>query len=183
MLRSVLLYTALVFGANAGFAGTIDFEAANANGLPKLVATEPTELPDTVFLDADGNEVTLQDYNGTALLVNFWATWCAPCREEMPALDELQAELGGDDFQVLTIATGRNSREAIDKFYTETDIQNLPVLTDAKQKLSRDMGVMGLPVTVLISPEGQEVARLLGDADWASDAAKQVVRELMAPDS
>lgn len=181
MLRSALLYTALVFCANTALAGPIDFQAAHANGLAKLVETEPTDLPDTVFLDADGAELRLADYQGTALLVNFWATWCAPCREEMPSLDELQDEFGGDDFQVLTIATGRNTRDAIDKFFAENGIEHLPVLTDAKQKLSRDMGVMGLPVTVLVSPEGQEVARLLGDADWASDAAKQVVRELTAP--
>ncbi|TRW99266.1 TlpA family protein disulfide reductase [Paracoccus sp. M683] len=181
MLRSLLLYTALVFGANGAFAGAIDFEAAQQGGLAKLIETEPTDLPDTVFLDADGNEVSFADYAGTALLVNFWATWCAPCREEMPSLDALQTELGGDDFQVLTIATGRNPREAIDRFYEEEAIENLPILTDARQKLSRDMGVMGLPVTVLISPEGKEVARLLGDADWASDAAKQVIRELKAP--
>lgn len=181
MLRSLLVYTALVFGANAAFAGAIDFEAAKANGLPKLVETEPTDLPDTVFLDADGNEVRLADYAGKALLLNFWATWCAPCREEMPALDALQGELGGDDFQVLTVATGRNARSAIDKFYAETGVENLPILTDARQQLARDMGVLGLPVTVLISAEGKEVARLPGDADWASDAAKQVIRELTAP--
>ena len=181
MLRSLLLYTALVFGANAAFAGPIDFEAARANGLAKLVETEPTDLPDTVFLDADGKDVTLADYAGKAILLNFWATWCAPCREEMPALDELQGELGGEDFQVLTVATGRNARTAIDKFYEETGVENLPILTDARQQLARDMGVLGLPVTVLISPEGKEVARLPGDADWASDAAKQVIRELTAP--
>ncbi|MFV0300774.1 MAG: TlpA family protein disulfide reductase [Paracoccus sp. (in: a-proteobacteria)] len=181
MLRSLLLYTALVFGANAAFAGPIDFDAAHANGLAKLTRTEPTDLPDAVFLDADGNELRLADYAGKALLVNFWATWCAPCREEMPALDLLQGELGGEDFQVLTIATGRNAREAIDKFYAETGVEHLPVLTDAKQKLSRDMGVLGLPVSVLISPEGKEVARLMGDADWASDGARQVIRELTAP--
>ena len=181
MLRSVLLYTALVFGANAGFAGPIDFDAAKAAGFVKLIPTEPTDVSDAAFLDADGNELTLADYKGKALLLNFWATWCAPCREEMPALDALQAELGGDDFQVLTIATGRNSREAIDKFFAEESIENLPILTDAKQNLSRDLGVMGLPVSVLVSADGQEVARLPGDADWASDAAKQVIRELIAP--
>lgn len=181
MLRSLLLYTALVFGANAGFAGPIDIEAAHANGLQKLVLTEPTDLPETIFLDADEAEVTLADWQGKALLVNFWATWCAPCREEMPSLDALQAELGGDDFQVLTIATGRNSRAAIDKFYGETQIANLPVLTDPRQRLARDMGVLGLPASILISADGQEVARLLGDADWSSDAAKQVIRELTAP--
>ena len=133
------------------------------------------------FEGPNGERVDLQAWRGKPLLVNFWATWCAPCREEMPSLDALQAELGGDDFQVLTIATGRNSRAAIDKFYGETKVVNLPVLTDPKQRLARDMGVVGLPASILISADGQEVARLLGDADWSSDVAKQVIRELTAP--
>lgn len=181
MLRSVLLYTALVFGANAAFAAEVDWAAAQAAGLAKLIPVEDAPaLPETVFTDPDGGEHRLADYQGKVVLLNFWATWCAPCREEMPALDALQKELGGDDFQVVTIATGRNAPDKIDRFFEETAVTNLPVLLDPKQQLARDMGVVGLPVTVLIDREGREVARLLGDAEWNSDAAKQVIRQLTA---
>lgn len=181
MLRSLLLYTALVFGANAATAGEIDFDAAHANGLAKLTAVDRTAIPDAVFFDPEGGEHRLQDYAGKVVMLNFWATWCAPCREEMPSLDQLQAELGGDDFQVVTLATGRNPLPAIERFFEETGVTNLPILLDPKQQVARPMGVMGMPVTVLIDREGRERARLIGGADWASEASKQVIRELQAP--
>lgn len=179
MLRSALLYTALVFGANAAFAGQVDWQAAQEAGLAKLIPSQnPPALPETGFTDPEGGEHSLADYRGKVVLVNFWATWCAPCREEMPSLDALQAELGGDDFQVVPIATGRNAPDKIDRFFQETGVTNLPVLLDPKQQLSREMGVVGLPVSVLIDRDGNEVARLLGDADWAGEPAKQVIRQL-----
>lgn len=181
MLRSVLLYTALVFGANAALAADVDWDAAKA-GLPKLVAAQdPGPVGVTEFTDPEGGTHSLADYRGKVVLLNFWATWCAPCREEMPALDELQAELGGEDFQVVTIATGRNSPAKIDEFYADMGIANLPVLLDPRQQLAREMGVVGLPVSVLIDREGQEIARLMGDEDWASEPAKTLIRQLTAP--
>ena len=88
--------------------------------------------------------------------------------------------MGGEDFEVVAVATGRNAPDRIDKFYDETGLQNLPVLLDPRQQLARDMGVVGLPVTVLIDREGREVARLLGEADWSSEPAKDVIRQLVA---
>ncbi len=181
MLRSLLLYTALVIGANAATAGEIDFDAAHANGLEKLTAVEPVAVTDAVFYDPEGGEHRLQDYAGKVVMLNFWATWCAPCREEMPSLEALQTEMGGDDFQVVTLATGRNPLPAIHKFFDEIEVKDLPILLDPKQQIARPMGVMGMPVTVLIDREGRERARLIGGADWSSEAAKQVIRELQAP--
>ncbi|QIR84178.1 TlpA disulfide reductase family protein [Paracoccus sp. AK26] len=181
MLRSALLYTALLFGANAAFAGAVDWQAAKDAGLVKLVpAEEPAPVSDVEFNDPEGGTHTLADYKGKVVLLNFWATWCAPCREEMPYLDALQSEMGGEDFEVVAVATGRNAPDRIDKFYAETGLQNLPVLLDPRQQLARDMGVVGLPVTVLIDREGREVARLLGEADWSSEPAKTVIRQLVA---
>ena len=181
MLRSALLYTALLIGANTGFAAQVDWQAAHDAGLVKLVPSrDAPPIPETEFTDPDGGTHRLSDWQGKVALVNFWATWCAPCREEMPALDALQAELGGEVFQVVTIATGRNAPAKIDQFFEETGVQNLPVLLDPRQQLARQMGVVGLPVTVLIDRDGNEVARLLGDADWSSDAAKDVIRQLTA---
>jgi len=96
----------------------------------------------------------------------------------MPGLDELQAEFGGDTFEVVTIATGRNPMPAIRRFFEEEEIKNLPILLDPKQSMARDMGVLGLPITVLIDPEGREIARLRGDADWASDSAKAIIAKV-----
>lgn len=181
MLRSALLYTALILGANAAVAGEVDWQAAHDAGLVKLVPSEDAPaLPTTEFTDPEGGTHSLADYKGKVVLVNFWATWCAPCREEMPSLEALQSEMGGDDFQVVTIATGRNAPAKIAKFYEETGVQSLPVLLDPKQQLAREMGVLGLPVSVLIDRDGNEVARLLGDADWSGEPAKQVIRQLTA---
>ncbi|MBP6679293.1 MAG: TlpA family protein disulfide reductase, partial [Paracoccus sp.] len=107
-MRWLVLYTALGIGANAALAGEIDWQAAHDGGLAKLVQTDPTPVPDTNFTDPEGGTHSLADYRGKVVLLNFWATWCAPCREEMPSLDALQAELGGDDFQVVAIAAGHN---------------------------------------------------------------------------
>lgn len=178
-----LVYTAFLVPAIAGaaLAGQIDFPAVHEAGLKKLVPGSGEIVPDIGFSDVDGGSHAMSDYRGKVLLVNFWATWCAPCREEMPSLDAVQAELGGDDFEVLTVAAGRNPPEAIARFFDEEGIENLPRLTDARMELARSFGVMGLPVTVLVDREGREAARLIGDADWNSDAAKLAITGLMAP--
>lgn len=180
MLRMLILYTALAAGANMAVAGDIDFDAAKAGGL-ELAAGDGKPVSDTVFTDPEGKEHKLDEYTGQVVLLNFWATWCAPCREEMPALNTLQKELGGDDFQVVTIASGRNSMPAIEKFFSEAEIDSLPILLDPRQKLAREFGVVAMPATILIDRDGNEVARMMGPADWASDAAKTVVNEMTAP--
>lgn len=98
-------------------------------------------------------------------------------------LSDLQSEFGGDRFEVLTIATGRNSPQGIKKFFDEIGIDNLPRHQDPKQALARQMAVMGLPITVILDPEGAEIARLIGDADWASDSAKAIIAALVTPES
>ena len=97
----------------------------------------------------------------------------------MPHLSELQSEFGGDDFEVLTIATGRNSPAGIAKFFEEIGVDNLPRHQDPRQSLAAQMGIFGLPITVLIDPDGREIARLRGDADWASDNAKAIITTIL----
>ena len=166
--------------APANATAGLDFAAAQAGGLAKLVETAPpAPAPAIAFSDLDGGTHSLADWKGKALLVNFWATWCAPCREEMPALDALQKARGGDRFQVLTIAAGRNAPAAINKFFADEAITDLPKLTDEKTELARAMGVLALPVTILIDANGNEVARMTGDADWSSPAALTLVDQLI----
>ncbi|WP_296417028.1 TlpA disulfide reductase family protein [Pseudooctadecabacter sp.] len=137
---------------------------------------------DVVFVNEDGSDMTLAAFEGKHVLLNFWATWCAPCRKEMPHLSQVQAELGSDDFEVVTVATGLNQRPAMERFLAEIGVDNLPLHTDPNSALARDFGVVGLPVTLVLDPQGYEVARLIGDADWASDNAKAILRALIADD-
>jgi hypothetical protein len=97
----------------------------------------------------------------------------------MPMLAALQTEFGGENFQVLTIATGRNTTPGINKFFKDTGVTNLPKHADTKQQLSREMGVFGLPITLILNPEGQDIARMTGDATWDSDSAKSIIAALL----
>ena len=176
-----IVYTALLTGANAAMAAGPDISALRDGDMKKLMVHEtPQETSDVAFDLADGaGSARLEDWRGKYLLVNFWATWCAPCRKEMPQLNALQKEFGGADFEVLTIATGRNSPQGIIKFFKEAGVDSLPRHQDPKQALASQMGVFGLPITVLIDPEGREIARLRGDAEWDSDSAKAIVKALI----
>lgn len=95
-------------------------------------------------------------------------------------LDALQAEFGGAAFEVVPVATGRNSPEGIRRFFDEIAVETLPVLLDPRQELAREMGVFGLPVTVILDAEGREIARMVGEADWASENARAIVAALIA---
>ncbi|MDJ0827515.1 MAG: TlpA disulfide reductase family protein [Rhodobacter sp.] len=176
-----VLYTALALGANATLADSVDLVALRDGDMKKLVFHEaPMPVSDVAFDDGEGGTLTLADKHGKYVLLNFWATWCAPCRKEMPSLDALQQEFGGDAFEVVTVATGRNSPAGIRRFFEETGVDNLPRYQDPKQKLAREMAVLGLPITVILNPEGQEIARLRGDADWHSDSSRAIVEALIA---
>ena len=183
-LLSALLYTALAAVANTATADMADVAALREGDMRKLMFhSAPMASSDVVFVSEAGQGMTLADYNGQYVVLNFWATWCAPCRKEMPQLSNLQATLGGDAMQVVTIATGRNPGPAMERFFAEIGVDNLPLHTDARQALARSLGVLGLPVTIIIDPDGQEIARMQGDADWSSDSAFAVMRALLdAPD-
>ncbi|WP_299151413.1 TlpA disulfide reductase family protein [uncultured Tateyamaria sp.] len=179
------LYIALSLGAIPAHSDVATAAGLRTGDMKKLVFhTTPEAVSNASFDLADGaGTATLDDFEGKYILLNFWATWCAPCRHEMPMLSELQAELGGDKFEVVTIATGRNSPAGITKFFADTGIDNLPRHQDPKQKLAAQMGIFGLPITVIINPDGKEIARLRGDADWSSDSAKAVLGALIAGSS
>ena len=178
---ALALYTAVAAAANPALAAdAATLEALRAGDMRKLVVHEaPKPVPAAELLDADDGTHALADWQGQWVLLNFWATWCAPCRHEMPGLDRLEAELGGTDFAVLPVATGRNPLPAIRRFYDETELAHLPVLRDPLQRFAREMAVFGLPVTVLIDPEGREVARLTGDAEWDGAEARALLSAVL----
>ncbi|MEM6888635.1 MAG: TlpA disulfide reductase family protein [Pseudomonadota bacterium] len=182
-IAAAFLYTALGLGAITGSAlADLDEAALLRDGdMKKLIIHEvPQAVPSAAFqLADDAGQMSLDAYEGKHILLNFWATWCAPCRKEMPMLAALQDEFGGDDFEVVTIATGRNSPTGIKKFFDEIGVDNLPRHQDPKQALAGQMGIFGLPITVLIDPNGREIARLRGDADWASDSARAVIAAVL----
>jgi thiol-disulfide isomerase/thioredoxin len=170
----VVLYTALILGANPGVAEVASLLDGDMKKL--MLWDAPVDVPEAVLLDATDGEHALADYKGKWVVLNFWATWCAPCRREMPSLERLQAAM--PDIAVVPVATGRNAVEGIQRFFDEAGVTTLPILRDPTSDLAHAMGVMGLPVTVILNPDGQEVARLIGDAEWDSDSAKAVLKEL-----
>jgi thiol-disulfide isomerase/thioredoxin len=139
----------------------------------------PEPLPAFKFQDADGKERTLADWRGKVVVLNLWATWCLPCRKEMPSLDRLQAAVGSDKFEVVAISVDRKGLEASKKFLTETGVKQLGLYVDATARLTSDLKVVGLPATLLIDREGREIGRLLGSAEWDSEEAVRLVRSVV----
>lgn len=179
-LRDLVLYATLALGANTALAADVETLSALREGtMKKLVFSEAVPVSEEIFILENGSESTLADFAGKHVILNFWATWCTPCRKEMPHLSELQDEFGGETFEVITIATGRNPEAAMRRFFEEIEVTNLPLHRDPKQALARDMAVLGLPATIILNPEGKEIARMRGDADWASDSAKAIVEALI----
>lgn len=179
LLRRLALAAALAAAAQGAFAADID--ALRLGDMKKLAITAPpAAMPEVVLLDGTGAERSLAEWRGKVLVVNFWATWCASCRIEMPSLDRLQGAMGSADFEVLTIATGRNAMPAIEKFFAEAGVTQLQILRDERQTLARELGILGLPVTLILDREGREVARMIGDAAWDGTEAQALLAALIA---
>ena len=183
-----LLYTALAAGAifvgltffdNEPQANFSTIEELREGDMKKLNFTAPQPIVETAFLDEDGQPMTFEAFKGQYTVVNFWATWCAPCRKEMPTLEALDKAFEGKGLDVVTIATGRNPAPAIDKFFSDIGVENLTKYLDPKQALARDMAVLGLPATVILNRDAQEIARLTGDAEWDAPEAIAILTALV----
>jgi len=148
------------------------------------VREEPITLPELGFVSEEGNAMTLADFTGQAMLVNLWATWCAPCRAEMPALAELQSELGDDDFKVLAINIDTGDVAKPKGFLDEIGVANLGLYRDASMgvfnTLKKEGLAFGLPATLMIGKDGCMLGAMNGPAEWASEDAKALVRALKA---
>jgi thiol-disulfide isomerase/thioredoxin len=130
------------------------------------VHESPRPLSDTQFENARGEAMSLADFRGKVVLLNIWATWCAPCRREMPTLDRLQVELGGPDFEVVALSIDRQGRRVVADFYEELGLRQLGVYIDPSAKAPRELSALGVPTTLLIDRDGNEIGRLAGPAEW-----------------
>lgn len=140
----------------------------------------PAALPDLHFADAEGKVKRLADFRGRVLVLNYWATWCGPCVEEMPSLSRLQAKLGGDRFAVLAVSVDREGLPVVGPFLEKIAVKNLAIYTDRTGATMRALGVRGLPTTMIIDGEGREAGRIEGMANWDSPEAEALVRHYMA---
>ncbi|MEX1059964.1 MAG: TlpA disulfide reductase family protein [Methyloceanibacter sp.] len=147
---------------------------------PLLVRPKPLDLPEFTFADADGKPKSLADFRGKIVLLNIWATWCVPCREEMPALDTLETKLGGKDFALVAVNIDKGGAEKAAAFLKETGATHLTLYTDPSGKLFSRLKAVGMPTTLLIDGDGKEIARLVGPADWASPEAVAVIEAAIA---
>ena len=148
--------------------------------LPFRLHSAPLKLPQLSFEDGAGHRRTLADFRGRYVLLNVWATWCVPCREEMPALARLQRQLGGPRFEVVALAVDGGGAEAVKRFFAEHRVDSLAVYTDRSLQVNSALRVMGLPTTVLVDREGREIARHVGPAQWDSAQTVEELRRVIA---
>jgi thiol-disulfide isomerase/thioredoxin len=142
-------------------------------------ATSPLRLPDLAFEDADGKPKQLSDWRGKTVLVNLWATWCVPCRKEMPALESLQTRLAGPDFEVVAINIDTRDPDKPKNFLKEANLNRLGYFSDSKAKVFQDLKAvgraLGMPTSVLVDGQGCEIATIAGPAEWGSDDAIKLI--------
>ncbi|HWW48742.1 MAG TPA: TlpA disulfide reductase family protein [Xanthobacteraceae bacterium] len=198
----MLAAAALVVGLAGGYAGVYGIGGAVRNAgepacrpavnLAKTIAplakgemaavtmaSKAERIPDLAFTDADGQPKKLSDWRGRTVLLNLWATWCVPCRTEMPALDQLQAKLGSKDFEVVAVNIDTRDPEKPRAFMKDEGLKNLAFFADAKAKVFQELKsvgrALGMPTTVLIDGEGCEIASIAGPAEWASGDAIKLI--------
>ena len=149
------------------------------------MATSPVRLPDLAFEDAEGKSRKLSDWRGKTVLVNLWATWCVPCRKEMPALDSLQTRLGGKDFEVVAINIDTRDPDKPKNFLKDANLTRLGYFSDPKAKVFQDLKnigkALGMPTSVLVDSQGCELGTIAGPAEWASDDAIALIKAAVKP--
>ncbi len=164
--------------------------AASAAGVTRSLATgalaaflvKPERLPvaDFAFQDDAGKPLKISDWKGRVVLINLWATWCAPCRKEMPDLAELQRQLGSEDFEVVAISVDRKGVEASSAFLKETGAENLKLYVEPTTGIVNALQAIGLPSTILVDRNGHEIGRLVGPANWAAPEAIALIKAALA---
>lgn len=159
--------TAALVGAVAIAAGIGIYFA-----LSPQAGNEPKSVPELKFQDGAGRARSLADFRGKVVVLNLWATWCAPCREEMPALDRLQMKLGGPDFEVVALSIDQQGPQVVRKFFGEVGVKALQLYIDPAAQAGFKLATLGLPTTLIVDRRGREIGRRVGPAEW--DAPKLV---------
>lgn len=175
----LLTFTGLVSATSTAFSQNLQ-ELAVGEMRNVTIASNPEPLKDFTFLNAAGETLSISSFQGKTILINFWATWCAPCKKEMPSIDRLQGELGSDAFEVVAISQDIQGIERVQKFLKALKIEHLKAYNDKSLKSGRAAGVFGLPATLIINKEGLEVARLVGPAEWDEDEAIALIKAVIA---
>ncbi|MBY6261808.1 TlpA family protein disulfide reductase [Azospirillum sp. 412522] len=153
--------------------------SAGVDKLEKFKGAEPKPMPPLSFVDAEGRRIDLADFKDRVILLNLWATWCGPCVKEMPSLDRLQAQLGGDAFQVVALSLDRGGRTAVEPFYRKTGVEHLTVFLDPGSESMKALSLRGLPTTVLVDPDGRELGRVEGAVEWDSPEVVAFLRQFL----
>jgi thiol-disulfide isomerase/thioredoxin len=175
-IRIGLVLAGLLLAAAAG----VHFLRPSPTAEAALVTASREPMPELTFSTLGGNETSLTDFTGRVVVLNLWATWCAPCREEMPSLDALQAMFPKDEVTVLALSVDRTGKDKILDFLQEVGIKRLTVAHDASAKAPRTLKVPGLPATILVDRKGREAGRVLGIEDWAGPDPVAAVEALLA---
>lgn len=153
-----------------------------AQEMPKnlVVHNAPKPVAPIKFEDEGGQTQSLADFKGKVVVLNIWATWCVPCRKEMPTLDRLQAALGGPDFEVVPVSIDLGGVDAVRQFYAGIAVHNLAMYVDTSGRVLRELGAIGLPTTLIVDRSGREVGRIVGPAEWDSVELIQYLRSVIA---
>ncbi len=154
--------------------------ARTAAGVPFARSATPQPLPDIRFEDQAGRELSLADFRGKVVLLNIWATWCPPCRKEMPTLDRLQAKLGGPDFEVVALSIDEKGAPAVRDFFREIGAHALKLYVDPSMHAADALHAPGIPTTLLIDRAGRQIGQHVGPAEWDSAPSLNFLRALIA---
>jgi thiol-disulfide isomerase/thioredoxin len=146
---------------------TTNVVAKELPGIKNIVIHKvPKTYDNVIFLDQKDQKININEYKGKLLLLNFWATWCEPCKEEMPSLDNLQINSELDKIKIFAINIGKENLEKVNKFFVDLDIKNLEPYFDSPTTLAKMFSLRGVPTSILINKEGQEFARVIGTIDF-----------------
>ena len=159
-MRFLIIFIFFIYNALAN---------AETNIKNLVINKELKKIDSLTFLDAHNNKINLDDYQGKLVLINFWATWCAPCKEEMPSLDQLQINNKLFNLKIFPINVGQEKIDKAQKFFKDLDVKYLEIYFDTSINLAKKFSLRGIPTSILINKNGEEFARIIGSIDFNDD--------------